>query len=105
MNSRRWRTPSYISSTPSVLFQLLSKGDKTTSDMIHYDNLMQLAEEKPGQAGYVRLEGYGEKGEVKLLLFAADDLEILEKIYSAIADAILHHPDVIDLRGLEFRIA
>lgn len=58
------------------------------------------AGETPAMYGYVKIEGDGNIDDgTNMIAFVCDSREILDFIYERICDAILHHPDVIDLRN------
>lgn len=61
----------------------------------------------PAAYGYVRIEGehaVDPDPDANRITFSCESKEEMDFVYERIADALLHHPEVIDLRGKFIRI-
>jgi hypothetical protein len=84
---------------PGSFFKCTDNLDKDQKEMMDRYAIKEVGTD-PARYGYVKMEydGAVDSGETRIV-FKCDSKEILEFVYDRVADAIIHHPDVIDLRG------
>lgn len=85
--------------TPSCFYKCSEDHDKNQMERLDYYALKHAGCD-PARYGYVKMEGEAnDDPDLTMIAFCCDTMEELEFVYDRIADALLHHPEVIDLRG------
>jgi hypothetical protein len=85
---------------PSCFYKCSQDDDKNQMERLDIYALKEVGDD-PARYGYVKIEGESEDEEdnLSMIAFCCDSREEMEFVYDRIADALLHHPGVIDLRG------
>lgn len=85
--------------TPSCFYKCSDDHDKNQMESLDYYALKHAGCD-PARYGYVKIEGEANGDpDLTMIAFCCDTREELDFVYDRIADAFLHHPEVIDLRG------
>jgi hypothetical protein len=85
--------------TPSCFYKCSEDHDKNQMERLDYYALKHAGCD-PARYGYVKIEGEANGDpDLTMIAFCCDTREELDFVYDRIADALLHHPGVIDLRG------
>ena len=89
--------------TPSCFYKCSNDHHKDQMERLDWYALHDAGCD-PARYGYVKIEGEAnDDPDLSMIAFCCNTREELEFVYGRIADAILQHPEVIDLRG-EFDI-
>ena len=84
--------------TPTCFYKCCEGHDTDQRRRLDYYAIHEVGEE-PAKYGYVKMEG---EGEVNMIAFCCDTKEMVDFIHGRIGEAILNHPDVLDLRSDKF---
>lgn len=85
--------------TPSCFYKCSPNHDKNQMERLDWYALHDAGCD-PARYGYVKIEGEANGDpDLTMIAFKCDTERQMDFVYERIADSLLHHPDVIDLRG------
>ena len=84
--------------TPSCFSRCSKDHNKDQMDRLDWYAL-HTAGCDPARYGYVKIEGEANGNPDLMIAFCCNTKEELDFVYERIVDALMHHPEVIDLRG------
>ena len=89
---------------PSCFYKCSADHDRNQKERLDWYALHDAGCD-PARYGYVKIEGEAKDDpDLSMIAFCCNTRDELEFVYERIADALLHHPEVIDLRG-QYEIA